>query len=583
VKIQIYRSFQTTLGDLGVLRGTKDLEPFISIFADGFKKGVWDPPADIDTFLKFKMDACNLYSGSYLLSHLTRIKIAHEIGLREFRLQLAYDHGETWGSPEWRSEHGHSFRICLSAKKNFGFNLDFNEPLRKLLREKDNAIEINIADNQSAARTLLTTMTETHKASRRDELQETHSADMLEIMEMLAESRNQDLSKVHPYIRPPEENILIDPPRGKPWRMSSRRFKEFVGQSRMGNELLGFLARSYYSLAERMLMERIKPSGELAIVFAYRNSSHSSVDNKYQTTPILATVEALQDQGYFVHTGSIIDIDPLTRYPFMREQRIDLAHLLDVTWGQLQQTESKKAGIVCGIWMGLDITEKIKTVLPSAGELLEAGVKHISIEIEGVYSNDTVFMHARESQLSIEDLINEKWDRANERSLSGISIATPGIGLYITLLREAGITVDLHGLGDPRGELKFYDLSRFDEVIEAGRKGYAGEPSAEVIQATASALDDRILMPVIAITRSGLGFFRWPISPSMAYVYAAQLELLAERAVRDEDHFLTQVLSKMKFNPAYLRDYAAKERDQPFTRKTREAGRWVYEMFKRLF
>jgi len=165
--------------------------------------------------------------------------------------------------------------------------------------------------------------------------------------------------------------------------------------------------------------------------------------------------------------------------------------------------------------------------------------------------------------------LEERWNEANKHSLSDIWIATDGIGQYVRELRQAGITVNVRGLGDPRGELKFYNLDRFEKEIKAGRAQFEINPSDEVIFATAAALDDRIAIPFCLLSANGLQLGRFMPSPKEAYIYAAQLDLLNERAQRDNDNFLLRVLTAMEFGPSFLRDFAEKELHPSFARRAR--------------
>ncbi|MDC0358000.1 hypothetical protein OAO01_04220 [Oligoflexia bacterium] len=577
---------ETTLADASILReraeGVGD-EPYIRQMAAGLVNKGWPEGVDIGSLLKFKVDARNLSASSFLLTHSTKARAAYVAGLRSFRLQIAYSHGETCGSPLWRPEDG-KFDICLRTKKGRTWLPVVAAPVHELLGAPKASVPVLSAPDISPARTLLDALERTRRASRYDELAEYEQDGMLECMEMLANAEGRDLRRVRPYLRFPEENLVITPPHGKNWRMDRGRFEEFVAQSRAGNEEVGPLARSYYSQAERMIMERISPTGDLAITFVYRGTNCSSVDRKDEASPVIAAIEAMQDAGYFVRTGTPIDIDPIDTLQFEAEQRADVAHLLDATWGRLQQKESGKAGIVCGFWMGIDVKSTMKRVLPTSAELQETSVKRISIEIEGIFTDGNKFPHAKEAQLTAEELMSEKWTKANERSMSDIWIATDGIGAYVRELREAGIEVEVRGLGDPRGELEFYDLSRFEKVMKEGRNAInAGADPAEVVAEVASALDSRIAPEMIIIGFGGVKIGRWMPMPQAAYIYAAQLDLLEERAIRDEDSFVVEALAMMEFNAVFLRDFAEKETNPTPARRARQFRDKLLRGVNRLF
>jgi len=268
---------ETTLADMSVL-GSGKLTGFEEILIDGFMRTEWPSFPHLTSFFEFEPDTKSLFAASYLLSHTSRAQSAYEAGLRSFRLQLAYGHGETIGAPLWRPPDG-KFEVCFTAKKGRGLFPVPHVALEELL-EVPQSPTIIIDEAPSRSRAMLEELHRTRRASRRDELLVYESPQMIEIMEMLAKAEGRDLGKVRPYLRFPEENLLVLPPQDPRWRMDRKRFEAFAASSRIGNEELGPLARSYYSQAERILMERINPTADLAVVFIYRGSNYSSVDRK---------------------------------------------------------------------------------------------------------------------------------------------------------------------------------------------------------------------------------------------------------------------------------------------------------------
>lgn len=541
------RSFKT---------GKSPIQRYWPKYLEAMSKPPFAGTREKNLFTEMGTDLFPLMEIQILLPTTSWARVAYETGFTDFRFRLAEStRGETDGKPVPWNERGRReyHKACIECRKVTKYNVIRVAVLTSRGEEGDIAELPEPVDvTYSPSRSLLNYL-HTNRSSSEYE-RAAHGFGSQKTAEALARFEGRDPHVQEPHLFYPEEALRILSPSGTKRKVGVDAVK------RISDEIAkrsGFpLARSKYSEDHQELMRRIDPNdAELAIVFVHVKGSHD-LDKKRDTVSILAALERLHELGYYTLTCSSLSLDPIDSYGFQEYQREEIGHLLDVVHGRGRLEDTGRVAIVGAFDYPSTIDYRIEDALPTLEELEKFGVKSVCINIEGLYDEKSAFRYAKECQLTVADLMQERFLKSNKPGLDGIRAHTADVWPYVKALRDGGIKVTLRGIGDSKAEREFMKLTRFSEIIDAAKvRPYGRLLKNRIIQACASHMDGRAYPQIAMVGPSGVASM--PITdPNFHYLNAGRLEALYDRATHDNDRFTLSVLRAMTIKPEFLREMA---------------------------